>query len=40
MRISARNLLFFDHSIMTDFQGAKIASDKGFLLLKEIRDHP
>ncbi len=26
----------FDRSIMIDFQGAKITSDTGFLLLREI----
>ena len=26
----------FDRSIMIDFQGAKITSDKGFLLLRQI----
>ncbi len=28
----------FDRSIMIDFQGAKITSDTGFLLLREIDD--
>jgi hypothetical protein len=26
----------FDHSISIDFQGAKITSDTGFLLMREI----
>ena len=29
----------FDRSIMIDFQGAKITSDTGFLLLREIDEH-
>ena len=28
----------FDRSIMIDFQGAKITSDTGFVLLREIDD--